>query len=156
MKCAKHNESDAVGTCNHCGRGLCPECAAIFTPPLCVDCALAHNREIAKSFRLQLAMMGGLFVTALVLFMGKVSAGSVILYSLMAAFFPSGWSFLGRYFSPGGGYLFPVARWMNLVLQASVALLLGIVVGPIHLYQAWKELKTIRETQEIVGERSTP
>ncbi len=28
MKCYYHNESDAVGICKSCAKGLCPECAA--------------------------------------------------------------------------------------------------------------------------------
>jgi hypothetical protein len=153
MKCAGHIDLDAVGTCNICGKGLCPECVSTFTPPLCGDCALAHNKGIATSLWMHLAMMGGLFVVALVFLAGKVPVPSAIGYALLAAFFPSGWSFLGRYFSPSGGYLFPMARWINLLAQAAVAALVGVVVGPIYLFKAWKELKTVRETQKIVAKQ---
>lgn len=148
MKCAGHVELDAVGTCNACGKGLCPECVSIFTPPLCGNCALAHNKGISTSLWTHLAMMGGLFAVTLGFLVGKVPALSAIGYALMAAFFPSGWSFLGRYFSPSGGYLFPMARWINLLVQAAVAVLIGVVVGPIFLFKAWKELKVVRETQK--------
>lgn len=151
MKCAGHVELDAVGTCNACGKGLCPDCVSIFTPPLCGDCALAHNKGVATSLWTHLAMMGGLFVVALVFLVGKVPVASAIGYALMAAFFPSGWSFLGRYFSPSGGYLFPMARWINLLFQAAVAALIGVVVGPVFLFKAWKELKTVRETSKSVA-----
>lgn len=151
MKCADHVELDAVGTCNACGKGLCPGCVSIFTPPLCGDCALAHNKGVSTSLWTHLAMMGGLFVVALGFLVGKIPVPSAIGYGLMAAFFPSGWSFLGRYFSPCGGYLFPTARWINLLVQAAVAALIGVVVGPIFLFKAWKELKTVRETRSLVG-----
>lgn len=150
MKCAQHVDLDAVGTCNSCGRGLCPDCVSIFTPPLCGDCALAHNKGVATSMWTQLALMAGLFVVALVILAGKIPLPSAIGYSLMAAFFPSGWSFLGRYFSPSGGYLFPMARWINLAVQAAVALVIGVIVGPIYLFKAWKELKTARETRKAI------
>lgn len=151
MKCAQHVDLDAVGTCNSCGKGLCPDCASVFTPPVCGDCALAHNKGVATSMWTQLALMAGLFVVALVILMGKIPLPSAIGYSLMAAFFPSGWNFLGRYFSPSGGYLFPMARWMNLIIQAAVASFLGIVLGPIYLFKAWKELKVARETRKSMA-----
>jgi hypothetical protein len=69
----------------------------------------------------------------------------------MAAFFPPGWSFLRRYFAPSGGYIHMSMRWLNLALQAGAAAVIGIVVGPIYLYKAWKELKTVRDTQQSVG-----
>lgn len=152
MKCAGHVELDAVGTCNACGKGLCHECVSIFTPPLCGNCALAHNKGVSTSLWTHLAMMGSLFVVALIFLVGKVPVPSAIGYALMAAFFPSGWSFLGRYFSASGGYLFPMARWINLLVHAAIAALIGVVVGPIYLLKAWKELKVVRETQKsLVG-----
>ena len=151
MKCAGHVELDAVGTCNTCGKGLCPECVSIFTPPLCNNCALAHNKSVAISLWTHLALMSVLFVAALVFLVGNLPVLSAIGYALMAAFFPSGWSFLGRYFSPSGGYIFPMARWINLIIQAAVAAGVGVLVGPIFLFKAWKELKTARETRSAVG-----
>ncbi len=151
MKCAGHVALDAVGTCNVCGKGLCSECVSIFTPPLCSNCALAHNRSVATSLWTHLALMAGLFGVALAVLIGKVPVLSAIGYALMVAFFPSGWSFLGRYFSPSGGYLFPMARWINLLFQTAVAALIGIVVGPIYLLKAWKELQVVRETKRTFG-----
>lgn len=48
MKCCRHTNIDAVGTCRACGRGLCPECADAFQPPHCASCgqeALAKHKE---------------------------------------------------------------------------------------------------------------
>lgn len=151
MKCAQHIEQSAVGTCNDCGKGLCPECIAIFTPPLCSGCALAHNQEVAKTLWIQLALMGGLFVAALATLLGKVPFATAIGYALMAGFFPSGWKFLGRFFSPSGGYFFATARWINLVFHVATALALGVIVGPIYLYKAWKELQIVKNTKEQHG-----
>lgn len=153
MKCAGHLDLDAVGTCNICSKGLCPECVSTFTPPLCSDCALAHNKGVSTSLWTHLAIMGSLFVIALVFLIGKVPVPSAIGYALMVAFFPSGWSFLGRYFLPGGGYLFPMARWINLCVQAVIAAFVGVIVGPIYLFKAWKELKVVRETQKTFGKQ---
>lgn len=151
MKCAEHIEVSAVGTCNSCGKGLCPDCVSIFTPPLCTGCALAHNKGISKSFGVQLALMGALFVVALVILFDKVPLLTALWYSVMAAFFLPGWNFLGRYFSPSGGYLFPMARWINLLFHAGTALLIGVIVGPIYLFKAWKELQVVHETKKTFG-----
>jgi hypothetical protein len=80
MKCAGHVDLDAVGTCNICGKGLCPECASTFTPPLCGGCALTHNKGVAKSFWFQLALMSGLFVIALIVLSDKVQANGKSLW----------------------------------------------------------------------------
>lgn len=150
MKCAQHIELDAAGTCNECGKGLCPECVSIFTPPVCGNCATVHNQGVATSLWTQLALMAGLFVVAMVVLVGKAPLPTAIGYSLMAAFFPPGWKFLGRYFTPSGGYFFASARWINLAVHTGVALFLGVVVGPIYLFKAWKELKTVRETRNLL------
>lgn len=150
MKCAQHVELDVVGTCNTCGRGLCSDCVSIFTPPLCGNCALAHNKEVSKSLWIHLALFAVLFVVGLAAFSDYFPFTSAVLYTLMLAFFPSGWSFLGRYLWPSGGYMYATARWTNLVLHAAVAAVVGIIVGPIFLFKAWKELKVIRETKQAM------
>ena len=151
MNCAEHIELGAVGTCNSCGRGLCPECVSVFTPPLCGNCALAINQNVSTSLWKQLALMAALGIVTPVLLWGHVPPADLVLYSLMAAFFPPGWSFLRRYFAPSGGYIFMSMRWLNLAMQAGAAAVIGIVVGPIYLYKAWKELKTVRDTQRSMG-----
>lgn len=154
MKCAGHIDLDAVGTCNHCGRGLCSECAAIFSPPLCDHCALAHNQGVATSFWTQLAVMVVLFVAVLAFLVSNAAPWTSALgYAAMAGFFPPGWCFLGRYFSPSGNYMFAAARWTNLVLHVVVAALIGVIVGPIYLFKAWNELKIVKKTQEEVAQR---
>jgi hypothetical protein len=108
---------------------------ATFTPPLCPVCALAYNQGVATSLRWQLALMGGLFVVAFAILVSWLPFLPAVGYSLMAAFFPSGWKFLGRYLSPSGGYMYATARWTNLILHAALALFLGVVLGPMYLYK---------------------
>jgi len=151
MQCTQHVDQGAVGTCNSCGRGLCPECISVFQPPLCPTCALAHNQGVERQLKRQLAWMGALFVIALILLMGHMTAPSAIGGALMVAFFPAGWRFLGKFFSPDGNYLHPLARWMNLGFQAGLALMLGVVLGPIQLFKAWKEMQIVRATQRNLG-----
>ncbi len=54
MKCFYHEDRDAVGTCQSCGKSLCKECASKYTPVTCGDCHVAmvakarNDREAAK------------------------------------------------------------------------------------------------------------
>ena len=45
MKCFYHGDLEAVATCQRCGKGLCHECAAKFSPCLCDDCASILHAE---------------------------------------------------------------------------------------------------------------
>lgn len=148
MKCANHVSLDAVGTCNGCGKGLCPDCASAFSTPLCGECALSHNAGVAKSFWIQLALMGALFVVMFFVLLDKLPLRIVLLYSVMAGFFPSGWRFLSRFFSPSSGYLSPLARWFSLLFHVAGSMTLGMIVGPLYLIKAWKELKAIKRTKQ--------
>ena len=46
MKCFYHEDREAVGTCQNCGKSLCRECASKYTPLTCEDC---HREMVARS-----------------------------------------------------------------------------------------------------------
>lgn len=46
MKCYFHEDREAVGTCQSCGKSLCKECASRYTPLTCEDC---HREMVARS-----------------------------------------------------------------------------------------------------------
>lgn len=48
MKCFNHEDREAVATCQKCGKGLCKECAAKYTPCLCDQCFEAVQRQNAQ------------------------------------------------------------------------------------------------------------
>ena len=141
MKCANHPQQDAVGLCNECGRGVCPECQVGDSLVLCAPCLVSHNRQVMRHFFLQLAMSGGLFLAALSFVnQGTFSLWNKLEVCLMAAFFPFGWSALSRFFSPGGGYWHPMMRWVSLLGHAATAAAIGWVVGPYQIYKAIREI----------------
>ena len=70
--------------------------------------------------------------------------------AVIVGFFPSGWNFLARYFTPSGGYIYPMARWLNFMSLAAIALVIGIFVGPVYLFKAWKEMKAVKETRQTI------
>jgi len=47
MKCVNHLDKDAVGVCNHCGKGICSDCSvAIKEETYCKEClALKLGQE---------------------------------------------------------------------------------------------------------------
>ena len=45
MKCFYHEDREAAATCQRCGKGLCRECAAKYTPCLCDECFAALQQE---------------------------------------------------------------------------------------------------------------
>ncbi|GAA5176176.1 hypothetical protein GCM10025771_10220 [Niveibacterium umoris] len=151
MKCAQHVALDAVATCGKCGRGLCADCVGVFAVPMCGTCATSHNKGVTKSLWLQLTLMVVLFVGAFLLFIGQTSFGQALWFALIAGFFPSGWQFMGRYFSPSGGYFSPLMRWINLAVQVFAAGFLGVVVGPIFLFRTWREFRNVRSARDALA-----
>lgn len=142
MKCANHPGLDAIGLCAGCNRALCTDCQAGIEQLLCGACLVGHNRQVIKHFYLQLALAVGCGFAALVILAGSgLDAGRVTLFTLMAAFFPFGWSALSRYFSPGGGYFGFTARWVSLIMHIAASACLGCIVGPYQIYRAIREIR---------------
>lgn len=112
---------------------------------------MTHNKGVEKSLWVQLVLMAILFAGALiVLTTTQVPFTTALGIAVIAGFSPSGWSFLAKYFTPTGGYAYPMARWLNFTVQLATSLVIGIFVGPVYLYKAWKELKVIKQTQQII------
>lgn len=149
MKCAQHNSLDAVGTCNLCNKGLCPECVSTFTTPLCESCAISNNKQVARSLWLQLGLMIGLLGFSFMGFIDSMPFFPALVCSLLVAFFPSGWRFLSRHFpSSSSGSL--MMNCISLMFHAMAALFAGVIVGPIQLFKAYKEFALIRSAKQVV------
>ena len=75
MNCYKHTETVAVASCAQgCGRGLCAECAEIYEPPTCENCAaqiesaqIQELSELKSSLIKRIAINSLFFVPYLVL-----------------------------------------------------------------------------------------
>lgn len=154
MRCLNHPEHDAVAQCNGCLTALCKGCAEVFTPPSCANCASSHNKSVARSFYKTLGLMGLLFISSLIMALQSMPLEGALVVSIGAGFFPAGWSFLSRYFSPSGDYMFPMMRWFNLSAHFAFSALLGFILGPIYLYKSWRELSTIRTTKRVLAENA--
>jgi hypothetical protein len=117
MKCFKHPQADAVGTCKHCSKGVCGECASdtgfgIVCGPPCqeelrsIKTLLERNKKsyalVAKTHSrnaLWLALIGLAFIA-----FGMIQRGNVFLPVLGAIFLlGSVFSFLAaRRYAKGG------------------------------------------------------
>lgn len=149
MKCAQHIEFDAVGTCNACGKGLCPDCISTFTIPLCEGCAISNNKQVARSLWMQMGMMVSLFLFSFFGFIDSMSFFPALVCSLLIAFFPSGWRYLSQHFpSSSSGSLF--MNCISLMFHAMAALFAGVIVGPIQLFKAYREFALIRSAKQAV------
>lgn len=151
MKCANHPTQDAVGLCAGCNRALCPECLVGIELALCTPCLTNHNNQVTKHFIKQLLLAGvcGGFTLSL-LYKSGIGMGAITLLSLMAAFFPFGWSALSRYFVPGGGYFDLSMRWASLAIHIGVSAMLGWVVGPYQIYKAIRQILKARAANAAV------
>lgn len=152
MKCANHPTLDAVGICNGCGRGVCPDCQIGLDQVLCAACLTAHNKQVMVRFTKQLAMSVVLLVGSLI-FLRNSALGwqQVIIYSLMVTFLPFGWTTLSRIFSPDGGYFNAGTRWVSLLVHLAVAAMLGWLVGPWQIYKAIVEIRKARAANTSVA-----
>ena len=142
MKCANHPVMDAVGLCTGCSRALCPECQVGIEQVLCGGCLVAHNRQVIQGFYKQLALSAVCGLVAMILLAGSTLPGDrVVVLTIMATFFPFGWTALSKYFAPGGGYFRATARWLSLAMHIATAALLGCFVGPYQIYVAIREIR---------------
>ncbi len=64
MKCFNHPESDANGTCQDCGKGLCGSCVSRFDFPLCESCLISHNSTVSRQLYMGLAITFVIFIGA--------------------------------------------------------------------------------------------
>jgi hypothetical protein len=117
MRCFYHEDREAVGTCQTCGKALCRECAGKFTPVTCDDC---HRRIVAKSMNeremkkqelifesksklIKSVLLGSLFgiLFIVVTTIGEARENPTIFYyiiTFLAGFgIPFGWAAIGTF-----------------------------------------------------------
>lgn len=172
MKCFNHIDREAAATCQHCGKGLCRECAARYTPCLCEDCAQLLRKEQASRAKAEKIDRRQKYLDALVdtrsefirtcIFGVIVSAilcslclqasnppgfGTMLLYAALFFFIPFGWKLLTylQSFIPLMiiGTIWFWVFWI--VLKAFISIVVGI---PAFLYQLFKTFFVQGEIQK--------
>lgn len=109
MKCFFHEQTDAVATCQSCGKSLCKPCAAKYNPCMCDECytAQAANIKDAKLKKKQDALIDTTseFIAAILkgavcavlltlLFNAMNSTPTPVSMSVMFFFVPFGWALI--------------------------------------------------------------
>ncbi len=150
MKCFNHPETDANGTCQDCGKGLCGNCIARFDFPLCEPCLLSHNSTVSKQLYMGLAITFIIFIGATYFsyfnMFQKEGIGDAMLFGGFIAGTYWGWRFLTDHLPSLTMGSYPV--WMiYLMLKFMVALVIGLFVGPYQIFKMFKELGAIQKVK---------
>ena len=152
MECINHPGTSAAGTCQICGKALCPACLNRFNPPLCEPCLLSHNAGIARRLYIDLAVTTTIFIGAasLVAYNAQTNKSGGILIGLMLAGAYWGWQFLSRVPMPivlTSG--FGLAIYLGLKLALSV--MAGFIVAPWQIFKRIKEINAINSLKKDVA-----
>lgn len=181
MKCFNHTDREAAATCQHCGKGLCRECAALYTPCLCEECAQKLRQEQATRARAEKNDRRQKYINALVdtrsefvrtciygVILAAVvcllsvqgvnppGAGQLLGYAVMSFFIPFGWKLLTylQSFIPLTiiGTLWFWVCWI--VVKAGISIIIGI---PAFVYQMFKTFfvqgKIQKAQQELLADQ---
>ena len=155
MRCFYHPDRDAVATCKSCGKGLCQECAAVYSPCSCQECVERNTaeriarHEQAKADALidtnkefvSACIKGVIASVVIVAFLVATNSadnpftiGEFMLAALIFFFFPYGWAFL-TWFRANYMPTLIVPIYVLLIFLA-IKLSLSIVIGiPCFLFQ---------------------
>lgn len=182
MKCFNHTDREAVATCQHCGKGLCRECAALYTPCLCEECAQLLRQEQASRVKaekidrrqkyldalvdtrsefIRTCVYGVILAAILCMICLQSSTppgiGAMLGYAVLFFFIPFGWKLL-TYLQSFIPLMIIGTIWFWLFWIALKALI-SIVIGiPAFLYQLFKTFfvqgKIQKAQQELQAEQN--
>lgn len=172
MKCFYHEDRSAVATCQHCGKALCKECAARYTPCFCEECAEilrkeersrteAQKQERARRSIQALADTRGEFIKTLLT--GFAPAALYLVYGVGSLGLPFGEQFpvaVCIFFIPFGWRLISYGQaeylfWATsdgftalliLAFKAILSVLIGI---PAFLYQLVRTISNQRKISQL-------
>lgn len=153
MKCAYHNNVDAVATCNVCGKALCGACASVIHPPQCIGCYRDGLKSrlvaIRRSFMYDI-LIGIVVAIGFPLLCGVFSTSEPdtglwerVLYFCV----PFGWRFFNK-ITPSFFLWLPLFGWIiyfgvKFLLSAA----LGLFIAP---YTIWKRINEMRQVQKAL------
>ena len=157
MKCAEHNNTDAVATCR-CGRGLCSECANRFTDPMCESCVLEDAKSISHE------LYRGLLITVVVFAAvawwatqlhsstgEHLPMANALLMGVLLAFTYWGWRFLTDHLpslTAGTGIVWV----MYLLFKFIAAYCIGLIVGPYQIGKMIWQLRAIHQLKRYIAD----
>lgn len=152
MNCYNHPLQTAVSQCSDCGKGLCHECATIYSVPICNTC----NKKRISNERVQIIkelLITFIFGAGLAYLLGEklffqghsFSLKTTILYYVIYIYafagIISGWKTLTR-ITPRMFLVLPIIGW---VLYFAVKLFLSFWLGLIML-----PIRTVRNIMRLI------
>lgn len=154
MKCAYHNNVDAVATCNICGKSLCSTCASVIQPPQCIGCYRDGLIQRKSNIRGALItdILFGVASAILWPYLFSVTGGlygNVFGTALVCAGIPFGWRFLNK-ITPDIFLFLPVVGWLIYFgCKVALSMIIGIFVAP---YVIWKKNKEMKQVQQLIDD----
>lgn len=170
MKCFNHIDCEAVATCQHCGKGLCRECAQLLRQEQASQARAEQNDRRQKYINALVdtrsefirTCVYGVILAAVVCLISvqgvnPPGAGQLLSYAVMSFFIPFGWKLLTylQSFIPLTifGTLWFWVCWI--VVKAGISIIIGV---PAFVYQLFKTFfvqgkiqKTQRELEASQG-----
>ena len=151
MSCYHHPDREAVAQCSVCGKTLCRECAELYNPPYCADCARKEASEL-KADTIRLGVIG--VVVALIpffIYSADDFDGETFFAALMTGLIfgcvPFGWCALTA-ITPRLFLFLPVVGWLiYFFLKFTIAACIGIVACPYKIYKTQQVLKAVEEKE---------
>lgn len=161
MKCYKHNNKDAVGTCNRCWAGLCNDCLKEFSIPICHSCNLkALNNDITNLYTTIITNLVIWIILAIFVISQMTSERdftynyewiiAIIFWLYFSLFVTYWWSFINSLKDPNQIEV-RINEWIiALIIRKSFKLafscLIWAFVWPFQLFKMIKEIKLKKET----------
>lgn len=145
MNCYNHPERNAVITCPQCGKGLCSECANIYSNHLCHEC----YKSAIKAYKWQniQGLIGFVILGGLGWYCGgkmsyelfqdhpTVPLTSKLLYGYLTGSVWYGWSFINK-FQPFRLTSANIFIWLLYFgLKGILSIYSGVFIAPFYLYK---------------------
>ena len=153
MECINHSGTAAAGTCQLCGKALCPNCLSRFSPPLCEPCLHTHNASVARRLWMDIGITTVIFLGVMIITTVRNPAHwqAGLIFGLIASCTYWGWQFLGRFsvpvvFTSGMGLI------TYLLVKFLLAMCFGLLATPWQIFKRAKELTAINALKKKIAQ----
>ncbi len=141
MNCYFHPNKYAVAQCIDCHKGLCQDCAAKYTTPICDECNNKRRSTERWSYIKPLIICAVLFAVGYSIgdFFGDNALGG---YLIMSAY--AGWKILNQFLPRFFLWFSLRSALMFYLLKLGIAMLIGAFATPIYIVYCIYKLIRLR------------
>ena len=160
MNCYNHAETTAVASCIDCGKGLCKECASLYSSPICNECNLARvGEDRSSNIKVFIPSMLFFIIGFVLMMMSKSHEGTIIQKILSAIVLgylfggiPWGWRVI-TFITPQMFLFMSIFGWIiYFVLKLILSFAVGIVAMPIAVIRLLVNMISARNKEELINE----